>query len=238
MRVSTCIAALFVFMFGLPTHVRAQVSPQGAAVSAAANASKSYSFSVRNTGSMTASFAYTNYPWFHLLNNGRTAANYTLSVSECSGNISGCSVRSNPGTIISGGSADVIVDYHSGPGNDATGTMTLKAESPYGEISTRTLTIVPLSANVSVTTNGSAGGGSAPFAVSDIGNSSPSTYNLGCSYSGVVTGCNVQPSVQVYKGSPQPVTVSYSTNGDPSGGSGLVSLTATYADGINTYTSL
>jgi YD repeat-containing protein len=105
------------------------------------------------------------------------------------------------------------------------------------------VTVVPLSNAVSVTPDGgtaSHGPGvntSAAFTVTDVGNSSPSTYSLSCGHTGVVASCSVTPSVQVYVGTPQTVNVSYTTSSNLAGGTGTVTLTATNnGGGVHTYT--
>ncbi len=180
------------------------------------------------------SFA-TNDPNFSVKNNGNTASTYNLSV-DCSGNISACSVGSPSASVSPGSSTAATVYYTTGPWTSGNGTATLTATSVLTGQSTNTaVTVVPLSPAVSVTPDGGTpspepGVGanvSVPFTVTDVGNSSPTTYSLVCGYSGVVTSCSVTPSVQVYIGSPQTVTVSYTTSTNTAGGTGQVTLTAT-----------
>ena len=189
------------------------------------------------------SFA-TNDPYFSITNNGNSASTYALSAS-CSGNIitNTCSVSSPSASVSPGGSTGATVYYTTGAFTGGNATATLTATSTLtGESSSTSVTVVPLSSAVSVTPDGGtatanpATNPSAAFTVTDVGNSSPSTYSLSCGYSGAVTGCSVTPGVQVYIGSPQTVSVSYTTASNPAGGTGTVTLTASDATGVHTYT--
>jgi len=192
------------------------------------------------------SFA-TNDPNFVITNNGNSASTYNLSAT-CSGNISGCSVSTPSASVAPGGSIGAVVSYTTGPFQSGNGTATLTATSTLtGESSSTSVTVVPLSPAVSVTPDGGSASANpntnptATFTVTDIGNSSPTTYNLTCGYSGAVTGCSVASSVQVYTGSPQSVSVTYTTSSNLAGGAGTVTLSATpsgwqahdYTDGGN-----
>lgn len=189
----------------------------------------------------------TNDPYFSITNNGNTTAQYTLTAS-CTGNLrsspGACTVSSPSVSVAPGGSTGAVVYYTTGPFQSGNGTATLQATSPYGEVSSTSATIVPLSSADTVgpkggsgTANPGTGGNNATFTVTDVGNSSPSTYALSCGYSGTVTGCSVTPSVQVYTGTPQSVSVAYSTSGNLAGGTGTVTLTATNnGGGVHTYT--
>jgi RHS repeat-associated protein len=183
----------------------------------------------------------TNDPYFSIRNNGNSASTYALSAS-CSGNISACSVSSPSANVSPGGSVGATVYYTTGAFTSGNGTATLTATSTLtGESSSTSVTVVPLSSAVSVTPDGGTAttnpgtGASAAFTVTDVGNSSPTTYSLSCGYSGAITSCSVTPSVQVYIGSPQSVNVSYTTSSNLAGGTGTVTLTAS-ASGVHTYT--
>ena len=185
----------------------------------------------------------TNDPNFVITNNGNSASTYNLS-ANCSGNISGCSVSTPSASVAPGGSIGAVVSYTTGPFQSGNGTATLTATSTLtGESSSTSVTVVPLSNAVSVTPDGGAaspGAGastSAAFTVTNVGNSNPSTYSLGCSYTGVITSCSTPPSVAVSNGSPQTVNVGYTTNGSTAGGAGTLTLTASdNASGVHNYT--
>ncbi len=176
----------------------------------------------------------TNDPNFTVTNSGNTASYYSFMVTQCSGNVSNCSVATPNSSISPGSSRPDTVSYTTGPFQNGNGTIALQVTSLLtGEVSSGTVTIVPLSPAVAVTPDtgtATANPNTSPvatFVVSDTGNSSPVTYNLTCGYSGTVTGCSVQSSVQVYHGSPQNVSVTYTTSGSPAGGAGTVTVSAT-----------
>src|SRR6185312_7733513 len=189
----------------------------------------------------TSENASTNYPHFHITNSGNTAASYTLSYS-CSGNVSSCSVSSPSPTIAAGSSADIAVYYHTGPFTSGNATVGLSATSPYSETASKSITVVPLSEAVSVspkggTTSVSIPGaqGSVPFTVTDIGNSSPVTYHVTFSCSGVVTTCPSPYDLAVASGLPETRYPQFWVSPDLAGGTGTFAMTASIFDGFNTY---
>jgi len=192
------------------------------------------------TTQYTAENVTTNYPWFQLTNNGTVTGTYTAAIQTCSGNISSCSVRAQPPSLAVHGSTTLIVDYHVGPATGGNGTITLRVTSQYGEVATATVTVVPLSEAVSVATQTpptapAPPGGTASygFTVSAVGNNtSPITYALTASCSGAVS-CSATPSpstVTITPGSPASASVVATATSNLAGGSGTVSLSASYTN--------
>lgn len=200
----------------------------------------------------TAEAVSTNYPSFTVENNGgNTSAPYTLTAT-CGGNVGSttCSVGSaNPtASLAPNTSTTTQVNFNIGPASNGNGTVTLTARSPYGETSSQTITIVPLSENVSVTPGSapaapSPGQNAAyPFTVAAVGtNTSQITYTLTTSCTGAIT-CGTSAAspttVTISPGSPASALVNITAASSPAGGSGTVSLTATYDNHWNPpYTS-
>ena len=193
----------------------------------------------------TAENVSTNNPSFTIHNNGNTAAAYSLTAT-CTGNIvpgsivpGSCSVSSPSASVAAGSTTGATVNFTTGPASSGNGSVMLTATSPYGETSSQTVTVIPLSENVTV----GAGSGSATiapgasqplsFTIAATGNNtSPITYTLTASCSGAVS-CSTTPSpgsVTITPGSPAGATVTATAAGSPAGGTGTVSLLASYTN--------
>ena len=189
----------------------------------------------------TSENASTNYPHFHITNNGNTAASYTLAYS-CSGNVSSCSVSSPSPTVTPGGTVDIAVYYRTGPFTSGSATVGLSATSPYSEVASKSITVVPLSEAVAASPkNGSASvsipgaESTVPFTVTDMGNSSPVTYHITFACTGVVTTCPASYDLPVASGSPETRYPQFWVSANLAGGTGTITMTASYSDGFNNY---
>jgi RHS repeat-associated protein len=185
----------------------------------------------------TAESESTNYPSFHLRDQGDTPMQFGLSAS-CTGNVSGCSVSSPSPLIAAGNTSDIVVYFQTGPASNGNGLITLTATSSLGAPATTTLTIVPMSESVTVgvgsppTPPHSGGSATYGFTVAATGNNtSPITYSLSASCAGSLS-CSTTPSpgsVTITPGNPATANVVATANGT-AGGTGTVNLSASYTN--------
>lgn len=186
----------------------------------------------------TAEQVNTNYPWFHVQNFGDTPATYTATVT-CSGTATDCSVRAQPPSEMApGASTSLIVDYRSYLASAGNGSITLTSTSQFGETSSHTVTIVPLSEAVSVTTGAAPAApqpsrsATYPFTIAAVGNNTSSiSYALSASCTGALScGAASPTSVTIAPGSPASASVLATATSNLAGGSGSVALTASYTN--------
>ncbi len=189
----------------------------------------------------TAESVSTNDPGFTITNNGNTAAQYTLTPS-CTGNLNSYVCTVSPSTTVSvapHGSTTATLNFQTGAYGGGNGTITLTAQSPFGETGSEAVTIVILSEKVSVATQTAptppnpSGSATYGFTINATGNNtSPVSYSLVSSCSGALS-CGTTPSpssVSITPSSPGTANVVATAASNLAGGTGTVTLSATFTD--------
>lgn len=196
------------------------------------------SLSANPTTQYTGENVSTNYPSFTLTNSGDTPASYAATVT-CS-IASNCSVRAQPPSgLAPGASTTLIVDYQSYFASAGNESITLHVTSQFTESASSTVTIVPLSEAVRVTTGTAltaprpSQSATYPFTIAATGNNTSAIgYTLTTSCTGALSCGPASPtSVSITPGSPASASVVATATSNLAGGSGTVALTASYTDG-------